>query len=100
MTTDSNPDARPTRSGGPTSGEPLALVTICLEADAGAELRQFVRGTPLLRLQAEVHTYITDEDTVLTWMQPPGPDICLIDFDRDRASAIATAERLKETVPG
>ncbi len=100
MTMDSKPDARPTQGGGSPTGEPLALVTICLEADAGAELRQFVRGTPLLRLQAEVHAYITDDDTVLTWMQPPGPDICLIDFDRDRASAIATAERLKEIVPG
>lgn len=82
------------------SGERLSLVTICLDMEAGAELRQFIRGTPFLRLEAEVHSYLTDEDMNLTWMRPPGPDICLIDFDKDRPSAIATAERLKEAAPG
>jgi pilus assembly protein CpaE len=84
---------------GPPSGERLTLVTVCLESEASAELRQFVRGTPLLRLQAEVHTYLTEEDTGLSWMQPPGPDICLIDFDRDRPQAIATAEHIHERLP-
>jgi pilus assembly protein CpaE len=84
---------------GPPSGERLSLVTICLDAEAGAELRQFVRGTPFLRLQAEVHSYLAEEDTGLTWMQPPAPDICLIDFDRDRAKAITTAERIHERLP-
>ncbi len=81
------------------TGERLSLVTICLDSEAGAELRQFVRGTPFLRLQAEVHSYLTDEDVVLSWMQGPGPDICLIDFDRDRPSAITTAGRIHEKLP-
>jgi pilus assembly protein CpaE len=80
--------------------ERLSLVTICLDHDAQAELRQFVVETPFLRLQAEANGYIVDEDTVLSWMQPPGPDICLIDFDRDRAKAITTAERIQEKLPG
>ena len=84
---------------GPPPAERLSLVTVCLESEASAELRQFVRGTPLLRLQAEVHTYLTEEDTGLSWMQPPGPDICLIDFDRDRPQAIATAEHIHEKIP-
>jgi pilus assembly protein CpaE len=84
---------------GPSAGERLSLVTICLENEAGAELRQFVRGTPILRLLAEVNTYLTEEDPALSWMQPPGPDICLVDFDRDRPSAIATSERLHEKLP-
>jgi pilus assembly protein CpaE len=81
------------------SGERLSLVTVCLENNASAELRQFVRGTPFLQLQAEVHTYLTEEDTGLSWMQPPGPDICLIDFDRDRPQAITTAEHIHEKLP-
>ncbi|HLY62094.1 MAG TPA: AAA family ATPase [Terriglobia bacterium] len=84
---------------GSPSGERLSLVTVCLEHDAQAELRQFVVETPFLRLQAEANGYIVDEDTVLSWMQPPGPDICLIDFDRDRAKAITTAERIHERLP-
>jgi len=85
---------------GPSSREWLSLVAICLDGESGAELRQFVRGTPFLRLQAEVDSYLAEEDTSLTWMQPPGPDICLVDFDRDHASAITTAERIHERMPG
>jgi pilus assembly protein CpaE len=84
---------------GPPSGEGLSLVTICLDAEAGAELRQFVREAPFLRLQAEVHSYLAEEETKLTWMQPPSPDICLIDFDRDHANALTTAERIHERLP-
>jgi pilus assembly protein CpaE len=91
----------PIGEGSATSptGERLSLVAICLESDAGAELRQFVRGTPFLRLQAEVHSYLTEDDIALSWMQGPGPDICLIDFDKDRPSAITTAERIHEKLP-
>lgn len=85
---------------GPSSREWLSLVAICLDGESGAELRQFVRGTPFLRLQAEVDSYLAEEDTSLTWMQPPGPDICLVDFDRDHANAITTAERIHERLPG
>ena len=84
---------------GPPSGERLSLVTVCLDTEAGTELRQFVRATPFLRLQAEVHSYLSEEDTGLMWMQPPCPDICLIDFDRDRSNAITTAERIHEKLP-
>ena len=83
----------------PPSGEWLSLVAICLDAQAGAELRQFVKKTPFLRLQAEVHSYLGEGDTSLSWMQPPGPDICLIDFDRDHANAINTAEEIHERLP-
>jgi pilus assembly protein CpaE len=81
------------------SGESLSLVTVCLDTEAGTELRQFVRATTFLRIQAEVHSYLTEEDTGLMWMQPPGPDICLIDFDRNRGNAITTAERIHERLP-
>ena len=82
------------------SGERLSLVTICLDAEAAAQVRQFIRATPFLWIQSEVSSYLTEEDAGLTWMQGPGPDICLIDFDRDRASAIITAERIHERLPG
>ena len=86
-------------SGGGATGERLSLVAICLDTEAGLELRQFVRETPFLRLQAEVNTYLTEEDASLTWTRPPGPDICMIDFDRDRPNAIITAERIHERLP-
>ena len=84
---------------GSSLGESISLVTVCLDTEAGAELRQFVRATQFLRLQAEVHSYLTEDDIALSWMQAPGPDICLIDFDNDRPSAIITAERIHEKLP-
>lgn len=81
------------------AGEQLSIVSICLDQIAEGELRQFVRGVAFLRLQAEVGSYITEEDTGLTWMHPPGPDICLVDFDSDRAKAITTAEAIHEKLP-
>ncbi len=100
MTMDIKESAEIPFAEGPPSREWLSLVAICLDAESGAALRQFVEGTPFLRLQAEVHSYLAEEDASLTWTQPPGPDICLIDFDRDRAKASITAERIHERLPG
>lgn len=96
---DAGERTRKTFGEAPPSGGRLSVVTVCLDAAVGAELREFVVSTPFLRLHAEVHSYLTEDDTTLSWMQPPGPEICLIDFDRDRASAIATAERIHEKLP-
>ncbi len=93
-------ESEKTAFGGSTpSGERLSLVTICLDSQAAGELRQFVHATHFLRLQAEASIYLIEDDPTLPWMQPPGPDICLIDFDQDRPSAIATAERIQEQLP-
>ncbi len=83
-------------TGGAPPAEPIALVSICLDPEAVNELRDFVRRTPFLRLHAELQSYLADEGPNLSWMQEPGPDVCLIDFDRDRVSATLTAERIQE----
>ena len=88
----------PSREG-LSPGETLSLVSICMDAEAGGELRQLVQSTPFIRLQAELRNYVTEDESVLEWMKDPGPHICLIDFDRDRKSAIATAERIHERLP-
>ena len=88
----------PSREG-LSSGEALSLVSICLDAEAACELREHVRSTPVVRLQAELRTYLTEDDSVLEWTKEPGPHICLIDFDRDRKSAIDTAEQIHERLP-
>jgi len=96
---DKNTDANTQASDSTNRGEVLALVSVCLEPAASAELREFVRATPFLRLQAEINSYITEQNTALRWMHPPGPDICLIDFDQNRDDAIATAEKVHEKFP-
>ena len=90
--------AVPSREG-LSSGETLSLVSICMDAEAAGELRQLVRSTPFVRLQAELRNYPTEDDLALEWTKEPGPHICLIDFDRDRKSAIVTAERIHQRLP-
>lgn len=99
MTMDMRDSPKAPSREGVVGGETLSLVSICLETGASAELREFVQDTPFLRLQAEVHSYPSSQGSSLAWMQPPGPDICLIDLDQDRDLAISTAEGIHEKFP-
>jgi pilus assembly protein CpaE len=96
MDTRENADAS---SRGLSSGEALSVVGICLDAEAARELRELIDATPFLRLQAELKRYVTEDDPLLDSTQEPAPDICLIDFDHDRHSAVLTAERIHERLP-
>jgi pilus assembly protein CpaE len=99
MTMDMRDSPKAPSREGVVGGETLSLVSICLETGASAELREFVQDTPFLWLQAEVHSYPSSQGSSLAWMQPPGPDICLIDLDQDRDLAISTAEGIHEKFP-
>jgi pilus assembly protein CpaE len=99
MTMDMRDSPNAASRNGVGGSETLSIVTICLEAGASAELREFVRDTSFLKLQAEVHSYQSGQGASLAWMQPPGPDICLIDLDEDRDLAITTAEGIHEKFP-
>jgi pilus assembly protein CpaE len=78
-------------------GEPLSVMTVCLDSESLSEVKQFVTSTPLVRLHAAVTRYMTeDEDSLQRWMHGAAPDVCLIDFDEDRKSAIHTAEKIHE----
>lgn len=99
MTMDMRDSPKAPSREGVVGGETLSLVSICLETGASAELREFVQDTPFLRLQAEVHSYPSSQGSSLAWMQPPGPDICLIDLDQDRDLAISAAEGIHEKFP-
>jgi pilus assembly protein CpaE len=82
-------------------GEPLLLMTVCLDSESLSEVKQFVTSTPLVRLHAAVTRYMAeDEDSLQRWMHGAAPDVCLIDFDKDRKSAIHTAERIHENLHG
>jgi len=54
-----------------SSGESLSLVSICMDAEGADELRQLVRSTPSLRLQAEFASYVTEDDSVLELTKAP-----------------------------
>jgi pilus assembly protein CpaE len=80
--------------------EPLTLAGVCLDADTWGLLTSFAERAPLVVLKGNYDRYRASENESLSeWMGSPSPDICLIDFDRDRRSATAVAEKIHSTSP-
>jgi len=81
-------------------GGPVRLATICLDEKSAQAIADFAASTPLVRLQAEIGDYLTeDRDFPAQWTRSPQFDICVIDFDRDRNRARTTAERVHAGLP-
>jgi pilus assembly protein CpaE len=84
-----------------SEGGPLSLVSICLDSESHDLLRQFVESVPGLHLRAQLDDYTLEgQDPVLQWSGDSAPDICLIDFDRDRRGATEAAERIRAGLAG
>jgi pilus assembly protein CpaE len=98
--TSKNPlQASSSREGIPP-GEPLSLVSVCLDKDTWGILKLFADSTPVVRLQKHLSDYrLADHESALDWIGYPPPEICLLDFDADRRSAAAVAERIHAEAP-
>ncbi len=80
--------------------EPLSLVSICLDNNAWGLLKLFAESAPLVQLRMNLGDYrIEDHESVAEWIGDPPPDVCLIDFDKDRRSAAMVAERIHASDP-
>jgi len=81
-------------------GQPLSLVSICLDSETQRLLEFLIESVPRLQLRAHVDGYgAEDPDEIIVWLKDPHPDICLVDFDRDRRDAALTAERIHAHAP-
>jgi pilus assembly protein CpaE len=81
-------------------GEPLSVTSICLDKETWGILKIFADSTPFVRLQKHLNDYrIDDHESVLDWIGDPPPDICFLDFDSERRSAAAVAERIHDEAP-
>jgi len=80
--------------------EPLSLAGICLDEDTWGLLTDFAERAPLVALKGNFDRYrVSENESIAEWLGSPIPDICLIDFDKDRRSATAVAERLHSNSP-
>jgi pilus assembly protein CpaE len=61
----------------------------------------FAGSTGLIKLRTRVGDYRSaqDQDAILECLGNPAPDICLVDFDKDRQSAAIVAERIHSGLP-
>lgn len=83
-----------------SSNEPLSVLTICADHDTTQSVRFFAESTPLIRIQLRRNEYRTQEsDPVRDYIGYPVPDICIVDFDKDRKSAAITAEQIHAAAP-
>src|SRR5881227_3353618 len=84
-----------------TGNDPLSVVGICLDDETWAVLQSFAESAPLIRLRAHLSEYRTHEtDPNNEWVGGPAPEICILDFDRDRRKAAAAAEQIHSASPG
>jgi pilus assembly protein CpaE len=76
-------------------GDPVSVVGVCLDEEMWRFLTQFAGSTGLIQLRGRVADYRApqDQEALLESLANLSPDICLVDFDRDRQSATAVAER-------
>ncbi len=78
----------------------LSIATLCLDAESASQLRIFLESMPLAQLATELQHYLAEEqDSVFVdRLKDLRPDICIIDFDRDREKAARTAEKIHEVL--
>src|SRR5581483_4546780 len=83
-----------------SAGQPLSVVGICLDGETWAVLQSFSESAPLIKLRSQVTEYrVRETDTAFDWMGEPPPEICIVDFDRDRRKAAIAAENIHSTAP-
>lgn len=82
-------------------GEPVSVVGVSLDEEMWRLLAQFAESTGLIQLRGRIPEYRSsqDQDALLESLASLSPDICLLDFDKDRSSAAVTAERIHGSMP-
>jgi len=83
-----------------STGDSLSVVGVCLDEETWTVLKLFSESAPLIKLRSHLSEYRTQEaDSPTEWFGAPPPDICIIDFDRDRKKAAQTAEIIHSAFP-
>jgi pilus assembly protein CpaE len=83
-----------------SASEPLSVVGVCLDEGTWTVLKQFAESAPLIRLRSHLSEYrVQDTESATDWLGTPAPDICIVDFDRDRRRAALAAESIHSAAP-
>jgi len=96
-----NESTRPSRRDTFSLGEPVSVIGVCVDEEMWHFLTLFAGSTGLIQLRGRVGDYRStqDQDAFLESLGNLAPDICLVDFDKDRASAAVVAERIHSGLP-
>ncbi len=80
-------------------GDALSLVGVCLDDETRRFLSLFASSNPLIRVRSHVGAYIKDQDALLEQLGYPAPEVCLLDFDKNRRAAVMMAEHIHTSLP-
>src|SRR5216684_1814590 len=82
-------------------GEPVSVVGVCVDEEMWRFLGLFAGSTGLIQLRNRVGDYraAQDQDAFLESLGNLVPDVCLVDFDKDRHTAAIVAERIHSGLP-
>ena len=82
-------------------GEPVSIIGVSVDEETWRFLGLFAGSTGLIQLRGRVEDYrdAQNQDALLESVGNLAPDICLIDFDKDRHSATIVAERIHSGFP-
>jgi pilus assembly protein CpaE len=86
--------------GSHSSSEALSVIMVCVDEDTAQSVRFFAESTPLIRVRLRRNEYHAEDiGSIREYVSDPLPDICLVDFDRDRRSAARVAEQIHAAAP-
>ncbi len=81
-------------------GEPVSVVGVATDDEIWRFLELFAESTGLIQLRSRTGDRRgLDQDAILEHLGNSGPDICLVDFDKDRRAAAMIAERIHTALP-
>jgi len=81
--------------------EPVSVVGVSIDDEIWRFLGLFAGSTGLIQLRSRIGDDRNglDQDSILEYLGTPSPDICLVDFDKDRRGAAIIAERIHSALP-
>jgi pilus assembly protein CpaE len=82
-----------------SSGQPIGMVTVCLGRELATAVERFAESTCTIQIQEHLADYGAEDGSVPGGIGSAQPAICLIDFDRDRQSAVSLAEKIHAEAP-
>jgi len=82
-------------------GDAVSVVGVCVDEETWRFLGLFAGSTGLIQLRGRVGAYrdTQDQDSFVESLGNLAPDVCLVDFDKDRHAAAVVAERIHSGLP-
>ena len=82
-----------------TSRRTVGIVTVCVDKQAAAALRDIVGSLPGFEIIGEIDQWDGSDAALVLELQQRQPDVCVIDFDNNREIAASRAEQIRSAMP-